>query len=157
MTFNDEQRARFWALVAITSNDDDCWLWMGTKTNGRYGTFKVGEKATSRTASRLALIDSTSSDPSHLEASHICKNRHCVNPRHLLWETHRENLARSQCYRKLSEMYRGSGNPAARLDEVAVYRIRNSGESVKKLAARYGVCAGTIRSVLRRDTWSHVH
>lgn len=31
-----------------------------------------------------------------VEASHTCDNSECVNPGHLLWETHQDNLARQR-------------------------------------------------------------
>ena len=36
--------------------------------------------------------------PDGMECSHICGDKNCVNPTHVCWETHDENIARSVPY-----------------------------------------------------------
>ena len=75
---------RFWSKVVL-AGEDDCWLWKGSLSPKGYGSF-----ATSVTsiASRVAVIIDGREIPEGMVVDHICKERSCVNPRHLRVATH---------------------------------------------------------------------
>lgn len=74
-----------------------CWNWTGAVNwkRGGYGTVTLtGRKTTS--AHRLTYELVVGEIPTGLDLDHLCRNRLCVNPKHLEPVTRRENLLRGQ-------------------------------------------------------------
>src|SRR5690349_4112167 len=89
--FSDEITARFNKFVR---KDGECLRWTVGKTPDGYGLFRVAKgivKTAHRYAKETALEERI---PRHLDASHLCPNRDCVNPAHIVVETRKENVAR---------------------------------------------------------------
>lgn len=55
----------------------DCWLWTGAVQNRGYGNFR------SKLAHRVSYEKYVGPIPKGLTLDHLCKNRLCVNPKHL--------------------------------------------------------------------------
>lgn len=92
----------FWKNVKKTSS---CWLWLGRKNNGGYGTW--GPKS----AHRLSF-EVFEKIKKGFVIDHICKNRLCVNPSHLRQVTLTENtlnnsLSRSALNKNKTHCHRG--------------------------------------------------
>ena len=84
---------RFWAKVEKT---DTCWIWRGHIMANGYGRMGIGGGRT-RLAHALACeLLYGCPVPEGLEGDHLCRNPPCVNPMHLEWVTHRENIRRGQ-------------------------------------------------------------
>ena len=83
---------RFWSFVQ--KDDAGCWLWTGGSfsSNG-YGRFwYLGTKVQ---AHRWSYEQFVGPIPDGLEVDHLCRVRHCVNPKHLEPVTKEENMRRS--------------------------------------------------------------
>ncbi len=77
----------FWKKVEKT---DSCWNWKGYITPKGYGRYGVYGKSAIY-AHRFAFIDSGKKIPKEMVLDHICRNRACVNPKHLRIVTIKQN------------------------------------------------------------------
>jgi hypothetical protein len=143
----------FLESVALPYEDDDCLIWPFGRIKNGYAYVKADGmmRPTHRVLCELAHGPSPSP---HYEAAHSCGNGHlgCVNPRHVRWATHTENMHDAITHGTTT---RGSKNPANKLDDNDVRRIRKlrGSASQRAIAAEYGVAQGTIHDIQRRRTW----
>jgi hypothetical protein len=75
-----------------------CWLWIiGTNRSGRngeYGRFWLaGRNVPAHHVAWELLVGPI---PDGLEVDHLCRRPSCVNPAHMEWVTHRENMLRGR-------------------------------------------------------------
>lgn len=67
-----------------------CWLWIANRTSAGYGNFYY--RGNQWLAHRFSYENSFGCIPDGLQLHHICRNKLCVNPEHLIAMTQRENL-----------------------------------------------------------------
>lgn len=80
---------RFWSKVdkngPLPENRPElgrCWMWLATKTKG-YGKFTPASGNPQIPAHRFSYEAIIGPIPDGLQIDHLCKNRGCVNPKHL--------------------------------------------------------------------------
>lgn len=71
-----------------------CWLWLGRCNHDGYGVLYAERR--NRRAHHVVYELIVGPLPEGLEADHLCRVRHCVNPRHLEWVTHTVNVQRGE-------------------------------------------------------------
>lgn len=69
---------------------DGCWVWRGSLNTHGYGQFKLHYKNIG--AHRISHLLYVGEIPAGLQIDHLCRNRACVNPKHLRLLTLKENV-----------------------------------------------------------------
>jgi hypothetical protein len=84
---------RFWQFVRKGATEDECWLWLGQLHHEGYAHLSVGGCQVPAHRFSYELHHGTPIPPG-LQIDHLCRNRGCVNPRHLEPVTSRTNVLR---------------------------------------------------------------
>ena len=142
--------ARFWSSVGV-AKAGDCWPWRGYADASGYGSLKIDGKPMA--AHRAAYVAAVGEIPDGAIVRHSCDNRLCCNPLHLSTGTHADNV-RDRVIRRRTAI--GERASKAKLTEVQVREIRASTDTLRSLAARYGVTSDAIQAVRYRRSWKHV-
>lgn len=152
---------RFWRKVD-KNTESGCWLWIGGKSRGGYGSFGLpkGGNMPKRPvlAHRFVWEVTFCQIPPGLKVCHSCDNPACVNPKHLLLGSQLANLRDARQKLRLKPFGPGILHSGHKLSEsdVAFIREQDDGLDVDRLATRFGVTTGAIRCVRRRSTWRHL-
>jgi hypothetical protein len=70
---------------------DFCWIWDGVRHTSGYGYVTQGEHV-NKMARRVIWEMMVGPIPDGMQLDHVCRQRGCVNPKHLRVVTQRENL-----------------------------------------------------------------
>ena len=133
-----EEWARFWKFV---DQGGDCWLWVGSAWRG-YGEFRFRRrKAYVHRFVYRAIVGAI--PPKH-QIDHVCRNRRCVNPRHLEAVTQVENLRRSTTTRLTPD------------DVRRIYALADSGHSQASIARQTGLAPSYVCNILAGRAWKDV-
>jgi hypothetical protein len=149
--------ARFWAKVD-KGGPEECWLWTGERNHRGYGRVYSEGTTSTTSAHRVSLRIATGNPGADLLVLHSCDNPPCVNPAHLRYGTHEENMI-DMSSRGRADDRKGSANTQAKLTEEDVPEIRarlRAGESLRSAARDYNVSPSTILDLKKGRTWAHV-
>ena len=70
---------------------DECDIWTGCKSTAGYGQFRSFPNRSQ--PSHAAILEHFEGPPPEgMEACHSCPSKDCVNPDHLRWGSHAENM-----------------------------------------------------------------
>lgn len=75
-----------------------CWIWDGTLDKDGYGKLNIHGK--NHMAHRVSYEIFIGQIPEKKVIDHLCRNRCCVNPRHMEVVTSRENTVRGVCHHR---------------------------------------------------------
>ena len=116
-----ERIERFWRLVD-KRGPSDCWPWLGTHSSG-YGYYN-------RTRAHLMILDILGLPKPGVgfEADHICRNRDCVNPRHIRSATSAQQKWNTKLHSTNTSGFRGVSRDGTRW----VWGIKANGKRYRK-------------------------
>ena len=89
VVFNKGSVDRFWSKVKKTN---DCWVWTGFIDVNGYGKFSYFSKTIFAHRFSKSMVEKLDDKK---EIDHLCRNRACVNPKHLEQVSHLVNVMRS--------------------------------------------------------------
>lgn len=95
MPYRHPPRSRVWTRIRKhirVHADTGCWEWTGAMSPGGYGVLRLYGKT--GVAHRQIWVFLRNPDPGRLDLDHLCRNRACVNPKHLEIVTRSTNLRR---------------------------------------------------------------
>jgi len=147
---------RFWTKVQKGALDE-CWEWQASIDSRGYGNIGLprndgtGRYITQR-AHRIAFLLANGLMNIDLVVRHSCDNRRCCNPAHLSLGTQSENM--TDAVKRGRLLRAGEHNGRAKLRKEDIAAIRCSTDSLRALAARYGVAKTTIASARSGQTWT---
>lgn len=149
MILNTRQVENFWSKV---KKSDGCWPWTGCKGRDGYGLVKINGKMLR--ASRVALFLYTGEIGA--VALHSCRCRECVNPKHLRWGSHTDNMRDKKRDGTASTPRMVAARRAnAKLTADNVLDIRKSkGISQRELGRKFGVTQSAISRIQTGDIYS---
>jgi hypothetical protein len=83
-------------LLTDRRGDDECWPWLGRALNeGGYGSLYIGHYR-QVVAHKVAWVVAGNALDGSLVLDHLCRNRRCVNPRHLEQVANKVNILRGE-------------------------------------------------------------
>ncbi len=143
------EKINFYLLHTI-KNDNNCYISSVLKAH-HTGYFYIRFENKIYTLHRLILSNKLTKNYKDIEiARHVCNNKSCINPEHLIEGTRKDNALDSRATNKTSK-----------LDVEKVREIRNSKLPNKEIDSTYsklyGVTKGTISNVRRNKTWEDVN
>ena len=141
----------------IPEPNSGCWIWMGCTNKDGYGRFNLLGKLVG--AHRFSLMIYKEQENKNLCVCHTCDNPYCVNPDHLFFATHAENMKDKKSKGRVGfNPNKGEEHYNSKLSIFDVQGVRLcslKGYPNAKIARMYGVCTETIRNIIRGVTWKH--
>lgn len=147
---------RFEKFIDKSLEHNGCWIWIGAKSGGRYGTFSLSHH--NQIGAHVFALEAALGRKlmPGMQALHSCDVRECVNADHLFEGTCLDNV-RDKINKRRGIF--GDRHPMAKLSESDVIAIRkkhSEGASHSALAASYGVTRSSVGKICRRLTWSYL-
>lgn len=160
----------FWSRVDRKENPYACWEWKGPINTYRMGYGIVSIHRKTKRAHRVAFELAYGNIPDGKLVLHKCDNPRCCNPAHLFLGSHKDNsrdmVSKGRmsiaCWkspnRKSPPVLKGEKNPMAKLNWIAVRKMRNKhtdeGTSVADLAREFGISWTLAKMVIANQIWN---
>lgn len=131
--------------------NNTCVLWTQARDKAGYGvSWKDGKVIR---AHRKVYLETYGPIPTGLMVRHTCDNRSCVNPKHLLLGTAKQN---SQDMVERNRQAKGTKVGTSILNEDTVRIIRSLSGTSQQLADFVGCSTTTIKDIRNNKHWKHV-
>jgi hypothetical protein len=149
-----EQEAFLRATLEATTDDCIIWPWARCKGYAVKHTGFTAEFSTIISNAFCQIKKGPPPSPAH-EAAHSCgKGRAgCINPNHLSWATHQENMNDKRLH---GTQPKGERHFKARVSNEAASEIRRlsrNGSTQIEIAAMFGISQSTTSRIVNRKTY----
>jgi len=134
---------------ALSINTNKCILWpFAIRKSSGYGAFDIRENGRKINVDIHRYICKISNGIPELgkEAAHTCGNRICINPHHLYWASHLQNMQDAISHKTL----KGGGIYRQRIYEEDRQKIIASKEHHRVWADKYDVSIQHISEIRRK-------
>jgi hypothetical protein len=141
--------------------DKPCKLWTGCKNEDGYGIRKLwiqGKQVNVRVHREVCIETHGAPPKGKNDARHLCHNRACYEPTHLVWGSRWENMQHAV---KAGRTAIGEKNGAAKLNKTAIATImhgktRRTKDTRNELAERFGITPQTVSKIWLGQRWRHL-
>lgn len=124
---------------------NECVLWPFGQNGDGYGVLWCNSRP--HRAHRLVCREVNGPPPfRRAHAAHTCGNRDCVNPQHIRWATHSENMQDKKIH-GTDWHPRGDDHPNVKVPAAAIPLIISDERANKAVAEEYGVSASLIQKI----------
>jgi len=147
-------RLKFYFEKHVIKNKSKCWGWIGYLSDG-YGKLTMDKKLIS--SHRASWLIHYGEIPKKLIVRHVCDNRSCTNPEHLLLGTHKDNSDDKINRGRRKQI--GESHSHSKINNNIVREIRrlfSEGVNYKNIARKFNIAPTTIYGIKNRKRWSHV-
>jgi len=139
-----------------TVNTDDCVIWPYCISHDGYAKIEYGGRQ--RFVSNIVL-EWSSKRPEEHEAAHNCGESKCVNPKHLRWDTHANNMADREKHGTVKRLF-GERHGLSRLTNKQVLEIRRLYATRKytqrEIGCMFGYSQSAIQRIVTGASWPHL-
>lgn len=141
-----------WLEQAIMTETNECIVWPFAVGKGGYGNVRLHGKYTN--AHRAVCLFVNGVPETGLEAAHLCGNKLCCNPKHIIWATRRENENHKIAHGTRLTGERVWNSVLSREDVTSIRRDWLSGSTVKDLAHKYDISRSHAWAVANATRWT---
>jgi hypothetical protein len=146
-----------WFNEHINDETDECIIWPFDKNAAGYGVLK--RRGVSSLVCEIKYGPRPGTGREYDACHGPCKNKSCINYRHLSWGTKRQNqLDRHRDGKPWNSA--GANNPSAKLTDEKVLQIRDmyhrQGISEWKIARQFGISERNVQMIIDGLTWQHL-
>ena len=128
----------------------DCWICFShCKDKDGYPKIKRNNKTLRMSRYIYEMLIGNLGD--NLLVMHTCDNPECINPKHFILGTQKENVADAM---KKGRMALGEKNTSAKLHKEDISEIRKDKRTSREIAKDYGVHYSTICNVKSFKNWN---
>ena len=118
---------------------------------------KMWRNGKPRKIARLILIRSMGTIPSNIVSRHTCDNRWCIQPDHIISGTRGDNNRdRAERAGYSSTTKKGENVSNSKLTSIQALQIRESIESQRQIAKKFGISQVTVYRIKKRLAWAHI-
>jgi hypothetical protein len=144
-----------WLKAHVDYAGDDCliWPWSKNTVNG-YG--QIGSDASGKANAAHRIMCELAHGPkpsSKHQAAHSCHTRACVNPRHLAWKTHSQNMLDKRENGTANVNYWGQKGKL-KVEQAAAILDLKGRDTQRAIAERFGITESQVRNIHSGKSWS---
>ena len=138
---------RFWEKVR-KAGPNECWIWTGKPAKTGYGQLNISRWP--YLAHRLSYLLAFGELSEGKEVMHTCDVPLCVNPKHLVLDTHRANMLDAAVKGILKH---GQDHPFARFTTEQISEIRKRAfqgiDTYEEIAEEFGTSKDYVSNIVR--------